>query len=73
MTNTITSVNPSRTLRSQGRINFEDPDLIRKRGDLDQVNREAEAMDFVRRQTSIPVPAVVEVHLDDENSCILMR
>jgi hypothetical protein len=34
----------------------------------DQVRREVEAMDFVRQHTSIPVPSVFEIHINENDT-----
>ncbi|KAL2186563.1 hypothetical protein L209DRAFT_662586, partial [Thermothelomyces heterothallicus CBS 203.75] len=47
-----------------GRIVFQDSDTVRKLGPAWRLQREVEATDFVRRHTSLPVPAVLEIHLE---------
>ncbi|KAM0328189.1 hypothetical protein ACHAQA_005596 [Verticillium albo-atrum] len=49
------------------RITTEVPDAVRKWGDGFRLSREAEAMNYVHGRTSIPVPKVVDVFID-ENS-----
>ncbi|KAL2126803.1 hypothetical protein VTI74DRAFT_215 [Chaetomium olivicolor] len=56
-----------RTLRAAGRLIFESLDTVRKRGVSWRLQREVEAMDYVRCQTSIPIQAIIEVHLDTES------
>ncbi|KAG7102612.1 hypothetical protein HYQ44_018422 [Verticillium longisporum] len=59
------------------RITFEGSDKVRKWGDAARLRREVEAMTFVQRETSVPVPTVLEVYIDDqydEDKCwILME
>ena len=33
-----------------------------------KLHREVEAMDFVRRHTSLPVPSVFEIHFDENDT-----
>lgn len=49
----------------RGRLLFEGDTTVRKVGEADLIRREAEAMDYVKNNTSIPIPTVLEVHLDD--------
>jgi aminoglycoside phosphotransferase len=39
-----------------------------KRGIGHQVHREVEAMEFVRQRTSIPIPSVLEVHVNEKDA-----
>ncbi|KAL5348329.1 hypothetical protein ACLOAV_006811 [Pseudogymnoascus australis] len=39
-----------------------------KRGTSRQVHREVEAMEFVRRHTSIPIPSVFEIHFTENDA-----
>ncbi|KAI0098864.1 kinase-like domain-containing protein [Nemania sp. FL0031] len=48
------------------RITSSGPKRIRKEGDAFRILREAEAMDFVRKNTSLPVPAVFETQIGAE-------
>lgn len=68
---------PRRLLALPSRVTFEDPDLARKRGQSSRLRREVEAMRFVQQHTSIPVPAILGVQLDDgpddEDGWILMQ
>ncbi|KND87027.1 hypothetical protein TOPH_08325 [Tolypocladium ophioglossoides CBS 100239] len=54
-------------LQRPSRLTFEGPDSVRKRGRSFQLRREVEAMNFVQRNTSIPIPTVLEVHFDDRS------
>ncbi|KAK4151643.1 kinase-like domain-containing protein [Chaetomidium leptoderma] len=56
------------TPRLAGRVTFEDPNLVRKRGDAWRLRREVEAMDYVRRHTSLLIPTIMETspELDTE-------
>ncbi|GJN80292.1 phosphotransferase enzyme family domain-containing protein [Purpureocillium lilacinum] len=50
-----------------GRRVFEDgTDAIRKEGRVFRLSREVEAMEFVASRTSIPIPQIIETHLDAE-------
>ncbi|RBQ91018.1 hypothetical protein VDGD_03415 [Verticillium dahliae] len=49
------------------RITFEGPDTDRKWGDAARLRREVEAMTFVQRETSVPVPTILEVYFDDHS------
>ncbi|ROT41239.1 kinase-like protein [Sodiomyces alkalinus F11] len=64
-------------LQAQGRLIFEGPHTVRKVGEAFLIRREAEAMDYVKKNTSIPIPTVLRVHLDDasngKSSWILMQ
>jgi len=55
-----------RTLQAAGRLTFEGPNTVRKQGAWWRIRREVEAMEYVRHRTSIPIPAVIEVHSDSE-------
>lgn len=39
-----------------------------KRGTSHQIRREADALDFVRQHTSIPIPSVFEIHIDEDDT-----
>jgi aminoglycoside phosphotransferase len=60
-----------------GRLTFEDDNTVRKRGPAWRLRREVEAMEYVRRNTSLPIPAIIEVHSDmeseKESSWVLME
>ncbi|KAH6620891.1 kinase-like domain-containing protein [Chaetomium sp. MPI-SDFR-AT-0129] len=56
-----------RTLRFAGRLTFEGPDTVRKHGVSWRLRREVEAMEYVRRHTSTPIPTIIEVHFDTED------
>ncbi|KAK3940148.1 kinase-like protein [Diplogelasinospora grovesii] len=77
MTTTYTAVESSSVLQAPSRLTLEGPDSVRKRGESSLLRREVEAMNYVQRHTSIPIPTILEVHLDDksndENSWILMQ
>ncbi|KAK0111546.1 hypothetical protein ONS95_001899 [Cadophora gregata] len=45
-----------------------DDSVYVKRGTSNQIRREVEAMDFVRRHTSIPVPTVLQIHVDEKDA-----
>ncbi|KAL2019549.1 hypothetical protein VTK56DRAFT_9516 [Thermocarpiscus australiensis] len=64
MTEISTVFDAPRTLRAVGRLSSEGPDTVRKRGSSWRLQREVEAMDYVRRHTSTPIPAIIEVHLE---------
>jgi len=61
----------------QSRVSFGASGTVRKQGDEYKLRRELEAMDFVRRETSIPIPRVLESHFDPngnkDGSWILME
>jgi hypothetical protein len=59
--------------RRTPRINQGSADTIRKRGTGFQIQREALAMAFVRKHTSIPVPEVFDVRLNEHDSWIIMQ
>lgn len=48
------------------RVFDEGPNALRKRGDSFRLRREVEAMKYVRSRTSVPIPAVLDVHLDED-------
>ena len=60
---TLNSVQPQR----KRAFKVEDSVYV-KRGTSHQIRREVEAMDFVRRHTSIPIPAVFEVHVKQNDT-----
>ncbi|KAJ0162675.1 hypothetical protein CTA2_4196 [Colletotrichum tanaceti] len=66
-----------RQRRLAARITFESPEEVRKWGRSWRLRREVEAMAHVRRETSILVPAIIDVCLDDdpakENCCFVME
>jgi hypothetical protein len=43
-------------------------DYYVKRGKGFRIHREVEAMDFVRRHTSISVPSVFEIHVNEDDA-----
>ncbi|GJN66354.1 phosphotransferase enzyme family domain-containing protein [Purpureocillium lilacinum] len=49
------------------RVFDEGPDVVRKEGSVFRLRREVEAMEFVASRTSIPVPQIIETHLDTES------
>ncbi|KAI1122058.1 kinase-like protein [Nemania abortiva] len=53
-------------LGSSPRITSSGAKSIRKEGDAFRIRREAEAMEFVRKNTSLPVPAVYEIQVGPE-------
>ncbi|KAH7375151.1 kinase-like domain-containing protein [Plectosphaerella cucumerina] len=55
------------TIPATSRITLESPDTVRRWGDSARLRREVEAMTYVQQNTSIPVPAILEVCLDDES------
>ncbi|KAF7513309.1 hypothetical protein GJ744_009730 [Endocarpon pusillum] len=55
------------------RIHQDDSGAIRKRGSAFRTQGEAEAMIFVRKHTSIPVPKVVGLQVHEDDSWILME
>jgi aminoglycoside phosphotransferase (APT) family kinase protein len=59
------------------RITYESPGMVRKRGDAFRIRREIEAMHHVKLHTSVPIPAILDTHIDsdedDERSWILME
>lgn len=67
----------TRAPQGSGRLALEGPDAVRKAGDASLLGREVEAMDYVRRHTSIPIPAVIQACLGDgsenQQSWILMQ
>ncbi|OBR10586.1 Phosphotransferase [Colletotrichum higginsianum IMI 349063] len=54
------------TRRATSRVTFESAEQVRKWGRSWRLRREVEAMAYVRRKTSIPVPAIIDVCLDDD-------
>ncbi|EEY20151.1 conserved hypothetical protein [Verticillium alfalfae VaMs.102] len=56
------------TIQLPSRITFEGPDTVRKWGDAVRLRREVEAMTFVQRETSVPVPTILEVYFDDQSN-----
>jgi hypothetical protein len=59
------------------RLTYESPETVRKRGDAFRLRREVEAMNYVQSHTSIPIPFILDTHLDtngDVEQCwILMK
>ena len=59
------------------RVVYETPETVRKRGVAFRLRREVEAMNYVQGHTSIPIPAVLEIHLgtdgDEDEGSILMK
>ncbi|KAI0191837.1 hypothetical protein EV127DRAFT_62457 [Xylaria flabelliformis] len=53
-------------LGSSPRITSSGVNNIRKEGDAFRILKEAEAMEFVRKNTSLPVPAVFETQIGPE-------
>lgn len=51
----------------------QESDVIRKRGTDFQIQRELEAIAFVRKHTSIPVPTILDAQLCSNESCMLMQ
>lgn len=51
------------SLGSSPRITSSSAKSVRKEGDAFRITREAEAMEFVRKNTSLPVPAVFEIQI----------
>ncbi|KAJ6444994.1 phosphotransferase enzyme family domain-containing protein [Purpureocillium lavendulum] len=49
---------------TSGRVSEVGADAVRKQGRAFRLRREVEAMQFVARRTSIPVPRITETHLD---------
>jgi len=47
-------------------IEFVDANTVRKSGRVFKVQREVEAMRYVQSNTSLPVPTILETHLDGE-------
>ncbi|KXX74450.1 Aminoglycoside 3'-phosphotransferase [Madurella mycetomatis] len=72
-----TTFKAPRTLRVVNRLTFDGPDIVRRQGPSWRLAREVEAMDYVRRNTSIPIPAIIEVNCnaayDKEQGWILMK
>ncbi|KAI8634261.1 hypothetical protein F5Y19DRAFT_412735 [Xylariaceae sp. FL1651] len=61
-------------LSSSQRVTSAGARRIRKKGDAFCIRREAEAMEFVRGNTSLPVPAVFEVYANgDKNPAWLTK
>ncbi|KAI8635254.1 hypothetical protein F5Y19DRAFT_5354 [Xylariaceae sp. FL1651] len=50
------------------RITYRSTERIRKEGDAFRIQREAEAMEFVRQNMSLPVPAIFQVHISEDES-----
>ncbi|KAH7316746.1 kinase-like domain-containing protein [Stachybotrys elegans] len=59
---------PLRAPQPPSRLVFEGPHTVRKMGEAFRIQREAEAMDYVKENTSIPIPTVLEVHLGDPSN-----
>lgn len=56
------------------RIQYEDGgEIVRKRGADFQIQREAEAMAFVRKHTSMPTPKIIDAQVRGKDSWILMQ
>jgi aminoglycoside phosphotransferase len=57
------------------RADFDRTETFRKDGDAFRLRREVEAMIYAKSHTSIPIPSVLEVHLEDKDeiSWILME
>jgi aminoglycoside phosphotransferase (APT) family kinase protein len=55
------------------KIQYEDGGIVRKLGAAFQILREAEAMAFVQKHTSIPVPKIFDVQVRGIDSWILME
>lgn len=77
MADVNTTFDVPRTLRMANRLTFDGPDVARKQGPSWRLAQEVEAMDYVQRNTSIPIPAIVEAHFnaasDKEQGRILMK
>jgi len=67
------SVKPASTNGRIKRIVYEDPYTIRKSGSDFGVQREAQAIAFVRERTSIPVPKILRIQVRGDDSWILMQ
>lgn len=65
-TNTLATHNPVQSPRK--RAHKVEDSIYVKRGTSQQVRREVEAMDFVRRHTSIPIPSVFEIHVNENDT-----
>jgi hypothetical protein len=61
------------TSRQTLRINKEGVGTIRKRGTNFRIQREADAIAFVRKHTSVPVPKIFDVQVRGDDSWILME
>jgi aminoglycoside phosphotransferase len=62
-----------KTARRFTRIVDEDASTIRKRGSDFRIEREVQAMTFVREHTNIPVPEILDFQVSKEDSWIRMR
>lgn len=72
------SIKPGVEKVSPHRLAFEEAATVRKRGRKVMLRREVEAMSYAQRHTSIPIPSVMQVLLDDasadkDESWILME
>jgi aminoglycoside phosphotransferase len=52
---------------------MEGVDIVRKRGTDFQIQREAEAISFIRKHSSIPVPKIFDVQVHGDDSWMLMQ
>lgn len=48
-------------------------DVVQKEGDLYRIEREVIAIEFVRKHTTVPVPKVLQVQLDEQGSRFSMQ
>jgi aminoglycoside phosphotransferase len=68
MSNANISTAPNPVQSPRKRAHKAEGSIYIKRGTSHQVHREVEAMDFVRRHTSLPVPSVFEIHVDENDT-----
>lgn len=77
MTTDPSPVEPSSTLQTLSRLDFEGADRVRKWGSAPLLRREVEPMNYVHAHTSIPVPKILDSHFeddaDDDKSWILIQ
>lgn len=67
----MTSVNPVRHSPKRAQpvgSTTTTPTTYIKHGRSNQVQREVDAMHFIRQHTSIPIPSVIEVHVDESDT-----
>jgi aminoglycoside phosphotransferase (APT) family kinase protein len=55
------------------RIEQEKTGTIRKHGTSSRIQRELDAMAFVKKHTSIPIPSILDVYVHGDNSWFIME